>query len=208
RCINVNNWLYNSIEKKYLNNKHIIDWIFKLSKTISSENENNVCSFYSYDEIYVEPINIIQLKMFDANIAVIKSILEDESDPNNASAQKYLCKFVRLYKKMYNTYCSSTRTKNYKENITCGELNTLSSSYSMLRLGKPDISGKVPSLDANEHELLEICPQDNSEAELLPQEGDISGTSTSSKISTTIGTMAGVSSVFALLYKVKRNFYL
>ncbi|KMZ83217.1 hypothetical protein PVBG_05187 [Plasmodium vivax Brazil I] len=207
RCINVNNWLYNSKEKKYLNNKNIIDWIFELSWNIRSESKNNGCSYYSYDTQYEEPINIIQLKMFDDNINIIKSTLKNENHPNITSAHRYLCKFVKLHKKMYSSYCSHTHRKTNKENRTCGILDTLKSAYNMFHSLNPDISPKIPSLEAREDELLAKCPSIQAEHTLHASVDGHSGSSTS-KISTTIGTMAGVSSVFALLYKVNTKFYL
>ncbi|KMZ95754.1 hypothetical protein PVMG_05353 [Plasmodium vivax Mauritania I] len=208
RCFNVNNWLYDTMKKKHLNNKDIIDWIFVLSKSVNSENIKNGCSYYSYDTQYKDPINIIHLKMFDDNIDVIKSTLAKESEPNNSSVQKYLCKFVQIYKQMYSSYCSDTHRKTHKEIKICGELGTLRISYNIFRSGQPGISGKIPSLDAKEQDPLDICSPYIQETELSSQEGDISGSSTSSKIPATIGTMAGVSSVFALLYKVNTKFYL
>ncbi|CAI7720810.1 PIR protein [Plasmodium vivax] len=199
RCNHVNNWLYNSKDKKNHNNKYINRDIFNLSGTIRPEIRNYACSYYSYDENYEDPINIIRLRIFGDNIDVIKSILEKKSDPNNSSAQGYLCKFVQLHKKMYRSYCSDKPAKNHKEERTCGELDTLKRSYDTFLLGKQDISDKVPSLDAKEPEPLHICPPDKSE--LLLQDDDHSGSSTS-KIPATIGTMAGVSSVFALLYNL------
>ncbi|KMZ88577.1 hypothetical protein PVBG_04786 [Plasmodium vivax Brazil I] len=201
RCINVNNWLYNTIEKKYLNNKSFIDRIFELSRNIRSGINNLGCYYYSYDTQYHEPINIIYLKMFDDNIDAIKSSLENESEPNYSSAKRYLCKFVQIYKQMYISYCSGTQAKTDKEDRTCGELNTLSRSYSMFHSSNTKISPKIPSLEATDNDLLDICPSIQAEHSLQASVYGHSGSSTS-KIPATIGTMAGVSSVFALLYKV------
>ncbi|KMZ76574.1 hypothetical protein PVIIG_06516 [Plasmodium vivax India VII] len=207
RCNNVNIWLYNYKDKKNLNKKYIIEGIFQLSRTFSTVNKTYECPYYSYDENFEEPINIILLKMFDYNTDIIKSTLENERDPNYSSAQRYLCKFVELHKKMYSSYCPKKLTKSDKENRTCDELGTLKNSYNIFRLLYPQISPKIPSLEATKEELLDICPSIQAEHSLQASVDGHSGSSTS-KIPATIGTMAGVSSVFALLYKVNTKFYL
>ncbi|KMZ83173.1 hypothetical protein PVBG_05778 [Plasmodium vivax Brazil I] len=205
RCNNVNIWLYNYKDKKNLNKKYIIESIFQLSRTFGTVNKPYECPYYSYDENFEEPINIILLKMFDYNTDIIKSTLEYERDPNYSSAQRYLCKFVELYKKMYSEYCSGTHTKTQKGNKTCGELNTLKDLYNMFRSLYHEISPKIPSLEAKEDELLAKCPSIQVQHLLQASVDGHSGSSTS-KIPATIGTMAGVSSVFALLYKVNTKF--
>ncbi|KMZ77002.1 hypothetical protein PVIIG_06313 [Plasmodium vivax India VII] len=84
RCSNVNNWLYNIIEEKDFNKKHIIKRIFDLTKIIRPEINRNGCPYYSYDTEYKEPMNTIHLKIFTDNIDVIERTLKmhDKSKHN------------------------------------------------------------------------------------------------------------------------------
>ncbi|KMZ89696.1 hypothetical protein PVMG_04526 [Plasmodium vivax Mauritania I] len=208
RCFNVNNWLYNSIEKKYLNNKHIISWIFDLSRTIRSEIENYKCSYYSYDENYEDPINIIRLRIFDDNIDVIERTLKSDDQKNNTLCQNYVCECVNIYQKMNDLYCSESNAQHGKRKNTCDMLKALKTPYDTLLSRNTEIKKKIPSLEATKEELLAKCPSIQANHKLSVSVDGHSGSPTSSKIPATIGTMAGVSSIFALLYKVNTKFYL
>ncbi|KMZ89711.1 hypothetical protein PVMG_04541 [Plasmodium vivax Mauritania I] len=205
-CFNVNNWLYNNIEKNYLNNKHVIKWIFDLSKTISTEIKNNGCFYYSYDTQYNEPVNIILLRIFDDNIDVIERTLKSDDQKNSTLCQNYVCKCVDIYQKMNKLYCSESNAQPGKRRNTCDMLKALKTPYNALLSRNPVIRTKIPSLEATEHEFLTKCPSYEPQKALAVSIDGNSGSSTSSKIPATIGTMAGVSSVFALLYKVNIKF--
>ncbi|KMZ77350.1 hypothetical protein PVIIG_06552 [Plasmodium vivax India VII] len=200
RCSNLNNWLYYNKDKKNIK-KYIIDRIFYLSRTLRSNINSYACLYYSYDENYEDPINIIRLKMFDDNMEIIKSTLMSRGQQNYNLFQKYVCECVNIYNKLNKLYCSESNAQHGKRKNTCDMLQALKISYDQYLTSDSEISPKIPSLEATEDELLTKCPSIQVDLD------DHSGSSTS-KIPATIGTMAGVSSVFALLYKVNTNFYL
>ncbi|SCO65470.1 VIR protein [Plasmodium vivax] len=201
RCSNVNNWFYYTIDKKKNYNKDIIYRIFDLSRYIRSGNNNYGCTYYSYDTEYKDPINTIHLKIFNDNIDVIKNTLMGRGQENNKHCQKYVCECVNIYHKMNKSYCSGPSAQPHKHQKTCDMLKTLKQSYNMFLFDNSEIRSKIPSLEAIDDDLLAKCPSIQSQHSLQAVADDHSGSSTS-KIPATIGTMAGVSSVFALLYKL------
>ncbi|KMZ83435.1 hypothetical protein PVBG_05947 [Plasmodium vivax Brazil I] len=207
RCNHVNNWLYNSKDKINLSNKNIMDRIFDLSGTLTKGNKRYECLYYSYDENYEDPINIIRLRIFDDNMEIIKNTLMRKGQQNYNLCQKYVCECVNIYNKLNRLYCSGSSAQPDKHKKTCDMLEALKTSYEILLSFNPEIRKKLPSLEATQVEHLAKCPLDKRQHSLAVAADDHSGSSTS-KISTTIGTMAGVSSVFALLYKVNTKFYL
>ncbi|KMZ77252.1 hypothetical protein PVIIG_05205 [Plasmodium vivax India VII] len=90
RCNHVNNWLYNSKDKINLSNKNIMDRIFDLSGTLTKGNKRYECLYYSYDENYEDPINIIRLRIFDDNMEIIKNTLMRKGQQNYNFCQKYM----------------------------------------------------------------------------------------------------------------------
>ncbi|KMZ95729.1 hypothetical protein PVMG_05328 [Plasmodium vivax Mauritania I] len=87
RCSNVNSWIYNTIEKKYLKNEHIIKRIFELTGTIRPHINRYGCPYYSYDTEYKEPLNIIHLRIFDENMKIIERTLKSNDQTNNTFCQ-------------------------------------------------------------------------------------------------------------------------
>ncbi|KMZ99262.1 hypothetical protein PVNG_02145 [Plasmodium vivax North Korean] len=205
RCSNVNNWFYYTIDKKKTYDNDIIYRIFDLSRYIRSGNNNYGCTYYSYDTEYKDPINTIHLKIFNDNIDVIKSTLMSKDQPNNNLCQKYVCECVNIYKKMNTSYCSESNAQHHNHQKTCDMLKALKGSYDTYLYNNPLIRPKIPSLEVTQEELLDICPSIQVQHSLQASVDGHSGSSTS-KIPATIGTMAGVSSVFALLYKVNTKF--
>ncbi|KMZ89690.1 hypothetical protein PVMG_04520 [Plasmodium vivax Mauritania I] len=208
RCSNVNNWFYYTIDKKKTYDNDIIYRIFDLSRYIRSGNNNYGCTYYSYDTEYKDPINTIHLKIFTDNMEIIQQTLLNNDEPNNTLCQKYVCECVNIYQKMNKSYCSDPSARHGENKPTCDMLNALKTSYNSYLSPNPVISPKIPSLEAREGELLAKCPSIQAQNSLQAVADDHSGISTSSKIPATIGTMAGVSSIFALLYKVNTKFYL
>ncbi|CAI7724213.1 PIR protein [Plasmodium vivax] len=200
RCNNVNNWLYYSKDRKNIN-KNIIERIFNLSRTLPSRIKKFACLYYSYDENYEDPINIIRLKIFDDNMEIIEQTLKDNDPKNNTFCQNYVCECVNIYQKMNKLYCSGTNAQHGKHQKTCDMLKALKTPYDTLLSRNPGMKTKIPSLEAKQDELLAKCPLYKLQNSLPAVVDDHSGSSTS-KIPATIGTMAGVSSVFALLYKL------
>ncbi|KMZ83247.1 hypothetical protein PVBG_05217 [Plasmodium vivax Brazil I] len=115
RCSNVNNWLYNIIEEKDFNKKHIIKRIFDLTKIIRPEINRNGCPYYSYDTEYKEPMNTIHLKFFTDNIDVIERTLKSNAQPNNTLCQRnILKKIIIFYEHIWNS-CDFDKPVDYSQ---------------------------------------------------------------------------------------------
>ncbi|CAG9474620.1 unnamed protein product [Plasmodium vivax] len=201
RCNNVNIWLYNSKDKRNLDKKYIIERIFQLSGTLGTGNKPYVCPHYSYDENFEEPLNIIRLKIFNDNMEIIRNTLMSKGQQNYNLCQKYVCECANIYNKLNSLYCSRSNERHNNHQNTCDMLKALKNTYDIYLSSDSEISPKIPSLEATKEELLDICPSIQAQHSLQASVDGHSGSSTS-KIPATIGTMAGVSSVFALLYKL------
>ncbi|KMZ88569.1 hypothetical protein PVBG_04778 [Plasmodium vivax Brazil I] len=249
-CTNLNNWVYNS-KKKYDIPDNIITECFDDYKTFMDKTYNiSRCSYYSYDDIYEEPINIIILNIFVNNIDIIQDTLNGEYISTNFPLRKYICECIKIYKAMNPIYCPKSDAKSEKSNKTCEMLNTFKNTYESYLSATSNKNYKIKSLDNDEVEYLAMCTQDKPRSELTPEghrtlselaslnrvraadteeissyegaktnaadrltpstEANVQnqGNSMSRTVSTAVGTVAGASSILALLYKVNKNFYL
>ncbi|CAG9474546.1 unnamed protein product [Plasmodium vivax] len=242
-CTNLNNWVYNSMKKYDIPDK-IITECFDDYKTFMG-NTNNIsrCSYYSYDDMYEEPMNIIILDIFQSNMNIVRKIVDSENNQTEFPMQKYICECVKIYKEMNRKYCPKSITKSDKSNNTCDMLNTFKGIYKSFLSATQHKNYNIPSLDNVEAEYLTMCTQDNSRsiltrggygtvsaatslnggrdgdtAEVSPYEGAMdfgrdsftpfTGVDSENQVnpmsrtvSTAVGTVAGASSVLALLYK-------
>ncbi|KMZ95760.1 hypothetical protein PVMG_05359 [Plasmodium vivax Mauritania I] len=217
RCYNLNNWLYNLIKSKNLDTEIIKDVFDSSMNKIHGPNYKNICPFYSYDEIYKEPIKIIKLNIFHTNINIIKERLLGNIDLIYCSCQEYVKELVEIYKYMKNSYCS--KDKPVENDQTCNELDKFKLSYNQYLYNDVNIRNKIPSLEDNKPVELLGCESDETildteqpETSQVSQqhvniptsqddEMNISTSSMSSTVSTAVGTVAGASSILALLYK-------
>ncbi|KMZ77255.1 hypothetical protein PVIIG_05208 [Plasmodium vivax India VII] len=197
-------------------------------------NKDHRCSYYAYDNSYLEPTKIVELKIFHDNIHVIVDTLLHEYEINMINLQKYICKYVNIYKELNSTYCSHNVKSTAKHEDTCNFLEKFRTSYMSYLYNKLDKKEVIPSLDDVEKEYTQKCfpstlnvpvtaPLENDAHESHPSAEDlgeerneyssarpynveIPGSSMSRTVSTAVGTMAGASSIIALLYKVTQNF--
>ncbi|KMZ88596.1 hypothetical protein PVBG_04805 [Plasmodium vivax Brazil I] len=224
RCFNLNNWIYNLIKSKNLDIE-IIKLIFHSNMYfLYGSNYENICPFYSYDEIYKDPIKMIMLNIFHTNMNIIRKILLGNIDSIHCSCQKYVNEGVKIYKHMKNAYCS--RDKAFENDKTCKELEKFMFSYNEYLYNDVGIRKKIPSLEDGNPVKLLGCDSDEATQETeysetsqaLQQpvkihtsqdtETNNSKSSLSPTVSTALGTMAGASSIIALLYKVHTTFHL
>ncbi|KMZ88611.1 hypothetical protein PVBG_04820 [Plasmodium vivax Brazil I] len=232
-CTNLNNWVYDS-KRKYNIPDDIIDKCYQdYGDVARATHTKPICSYSSYDDMY-EPINIIMLKIFESNINVLVSIFNQENDLFDSSCQNYVCELVNIYNYINSIYCSNHTQRGTKKEKTCEILRNFNDIYKWFFLGKLHNTSKIPSLDNVKDEYSKKCHQDKPVMQLdVPRNEDRAviqpliegednkadeiysqpiqndgkaGNSITRTVSTAVGTMAGASSIIALLYKVTQNF--
>ncbi|CAI7720800.1 PIR protein [Plasmodium vivax] len=197
-CKNLYNWLYYLIMKHKIPDD-IIRKIFQESNAIVDADRNkNMCSYNTYSEFLDEPDEMLKINHFDDNMNKIKDILMDNENMSNCSCLKYIYDCVKMYNKMNTKYCSTDEYREKKYKITCSQLKLFKNSYEIYYRTNIDLIDKIPSLDNLPVENYFNCPSSKSDKELEDVENEQGGSST---LPTAIGTMAGVSSVLAFLYK-------
>ncbi|SCO65475.1 hypothetical protein PVT01_030029000 [Plasmodium vivax] len=169
------------------------------------------------------------LDIFNDNVQNIKTILMGKYDTGEFSPQNFVCEFVKIYKNIHSTYCATSDQREGKEKITCEKLKALKITYDNYLLRDEVLKNKIPSLDANDNEYsnkckskakgLEAVTVSPGRLEIFSQSREVSGGNTASftlsaqdpdenrggsmspTVSTALGTVAGASSILALLYK-------
>ncbi|KMZ95747.1 hypothetical protein PVMG_05346 [Plasmodium vivax Mauritania I] len=205
RCKNLYNWLYYLIMKHNIPD-YFISKIFQESKDIvGAEQNEKMCSYNKYSEFLDKPEEMLKIYHFNDNIYKIKDILMDNEHTNNCSCRRYIYECVRIYKEMNTKYCSSEDNKKNKYQFTCSQLDLFKNFYGIYFTSNQDLIDTIPSLHTNTVEHYFICPSSKSDKELVDVKNEQGSSST---LPTAIGTMAGVSSVIAFLYKVHTNFNL
>ncbi|SCA60370.1 VIR protein [Plasmodium vivax] len=229
RCNNLNNWIYYSMKKYQIPEKIIIGCFDDYEVLMKGINKDTRCYYYAYDNSYLEPTKIVELKIFHDNIHVIVDTLLHEYEINMINLQKYMCKYVNIYKELNSTHCSHNVKNTAKHEDTCNFLEKFRTSYMSYLYNKLDKKEVIPSLDDVEKEYTQKCfpstlnvpvtaPLENDVHESHPSTEDLGeernkysyarpynvekpGSSMSRTVSTAVGTMAGASSIIALLYK-------
>ncbi|VUZ96308.1 PIR protein [Plasmodium vivax] len=228
RCMILQYWVYNS-EKNQQIPKNIITGCFNDYKSQMSGSGNKPkCDYYPYEGNYKEPINIIILDIFQNNMEIVKDIVATVSDKINIGLQNYICECVKIYKEMDEKYCRN-KGEEQKRDLTCSMLDAVKRTYESYLPVAQHEHYKIPSLGDVEKKYTDICsrtelqvplnaPRLNEESALSSfsenrnGQGDESsspkpfmdenpGSSMTRTVSTAVGTMAGASSVLALLYK-------
>ncbi|KMZ88545.1 hypothetical protein PVBG_04754 [Plasmodium vivax Brazil I] len=249
-CKILHYWIYNSVRKHKISDKIITACFQDYIDYMRHIGRGHRCSYYSYDDMYEEPMNIIILDIFQSNINIIQNTLNREYVSTNFPLRKYICECIKIYKEMKPIYCPKSDAKSEKSNKTCEMLDTFKNTYESYLSSTQHENYKIKSLDNDEVEYLAMCPQDNNRSELTSESHGISsesaslngvrdggtvgisshgrgindeanlftsstddnvenkGSPMSRTVSTAVGTVAGASSVLALLYKVNKEFHL
>ncbi|KMZ95740.1 hypothetical protein PVMG_05339 [Plasmodium vivax Mauritania I] len=192
------------------------------------------CYYYPYENIYNDPLKMIILEIFQYNMKDIKEIVALENKAPDYRVQKYICECVKLYKEMNRENCAHSNPESAKSIKTCEKLNTFKETYEYYLSTTPYKNYNIPSLDKGEDDYLTMCQPDAPKLLLRAElDGKVSvlqpetqerddkkeefsppslssdenkGSSISRTVSTTFGTVAGASSILALLYKVIQIF--
>ncbi|CAG9474582.1 unnamed protein product [Plasmodium vivax] len=200
RCKSLNYWIYYNIEDLNNSQKFISD-IFKESKDLIKGHTNKRICHNLYIETLKESENIIKLLYLQDNIEIFLKKMKNKRDEDYCNCEKYIYECVDIYKSMSKLYCSKAidRSKNHKS--TCDALNTFKDAYMPFLFNKDDMSNKIPSLIEDNTKNLVKCESNEQKIEFQAAEGSQPSSSKSINTQTIVGTMAGASSVLALLYK-------
>ncbi|KMZ99323.1 hypothetical protein PVNG_02206 [Plasmodium vivax North Korean] len=233
RCNILYNWIYNLIKKNHIPD-NIIRECFEVYDIKQNITGNKKCSYYTYDDDYKEPENIMLLNVFKYYIDVTKNTMNGENDNLKRSCHKYICEFVKIYKKMYSAYCLGDGPNDQKQQKTCEHLGYFKQNYDIFLFNQLKEKDKIPSLEKVEEEYMLKCQKYDQRPALqtevrreqtrfahlsegtresphiFPSETTVSNNDAknpiSSTVSTAVGTVAGASSILVLLYKVTQNF--
>ncbi|KMZ99319.1 hypothetical protein PVNG_02202 [Plasmodium vivax North Korean] len=235
RCNMLYNWIYNLIDENKIT-EYIVNKCFKeYTDYMDTIGHVPNCSKLSYENDFEEPKKMTLLHIFEYNMKVMIDFLKDQSDTDKIPLRKFICECVNIYKHMNDTYCPKQES-NKKYKTTCLKLNLFKDSYKIFRNNISALNYYIPSLDNIDNEFSVKCPPEgpnqviNSERATFPDDtsrmgisrdaGDYNAalaedfrtphetddSSMKKNITTTVGTVAGASSVLALLYKVNENF--
>ncbi|KMZ89713.1 hypothetical protein PVMG_04543 [Plasmodium vivax Mauritania I] len=205
-CNILNYWVYNSKKKHDIPEKII----------------NKVFGEYS----------AIMLNIFNTYIGDVRDALMNRDASTHMPALKFVCDCVKIYKNEKFKYCSNNNPKDPKHQKNCEEFNAFKFAYTSYLFGQSDLVKKIPSLDNIDKEYSSICGQfeettvnvklptlnvpvvSSSDGDSVDTEHETSSPKPinvetrnnpiSSTVSTSLGAVAGASSVLALLYKVNK----
>ncbi|KMZ77201.1 hypothetical protein PVIIG_06117 [Plasmodium vivax India VII] len=229
-------WIYNSVKKYNIPGDVIKECFNDYISFMGSVKVKANCNYNSYDELYKEPMSLILLDIFDSSMESIRNVLLNSNEPTKKLYQNYVCECVKTYKDVYRKYCPNSDSTDIKGYNTCFRLSTLKQIYEHYLFNLESLKNKIPSLDADENDYSNKCilPAKKLEpvtlsgvreenfphlTEALGRNTDRSlpsrevvdgnkGSHVSSTVSTTLGTVAGASSILALLYKVNTKLHL
>ncbi|CAG9474584.1 unnamed protein product [Plasmodium vivax] len=224
RCKNLNYWVYNSMKKHDIPEEIIINVFGDYSDMLErSNNTIRGCSYHSYDKSYEDPMIAIMLNIFNTYIYDVRDALMDRALSTSIHGHKFVCNCVKIYKNMKNKYCSYENVKDPKKK-TCDEFNTFKDTYNSYLFNHSGLIKDIPSLDNIEKEYSNMCGKydettlksivpvlspsgrDNKDtgdetSSPMPVDIETRNNPLSSTVSTSLGAVAGASSVLALLYK-------
>ncbi|SCA81818.1 Plasmodium vivax Vir protein, putative [Plasmodium vivax] len=224
RCNNLNYWIYNSIKKHNIQD-NLIDQCFENYFDVMNHAIVMIkCNYHSYDKIYEDPMIAIMLNIFKTYVGDVKNALMNRDASKHMLALKFVCDCVKIYKNERFKYCSYENLKNHKYQKTCDKFKSFKDTYTSFLFGQSDLIKKIPSLDNIDQEYSNMCGQfegttvkaiapvaspsgedneDTADETSSPMTVVVENRNNpiSSTVSTSLGAVAGASSVLALLYK-------
>ncbi|KMZ77260.1 hypothetical protein PVIIG_05213 [Plasmodium vivax India VII] len=232
RCNILFNWMYKLMNEQNIKT-NVINKIFeRYDDDMNSVGNKNKCYFYP-DIIIHEPINITLLDIFDDKMPAIETALTDIDISNSARGVKYVCECAKIYRYMNDKYCLNGKADIKENSSTCSRLKDFRDSYMWVLYSKDYLSPIIPSLDNIDQDLLLKCSEKEKRLQLdsdarAPQGSYTEHSSTEEvegakpylemdttlgnadnqmrkTITTTIGTVAGASSLLAFLYKIRKS---
>ncbi|GAB69544.1 hypothetical protein PCYB_002930 [Plasmodium cynomolgi strain B] len=205
-CKYLNYWM-SYVKKKHNLSDKLLQATLVGASFYFSPNEPDSCLEYTLDEKYKEPEKIIKLLYFLDNISIIKNTLLHKNISMNCAGQSYIYECINIYSELDEKYCSKADEKNGVNKSVCEILDKFKTSYTEDFYNKAGIADKTPALSSyiNIKDIVG-CQEYIGKEKSFFDKGDNSGSSISYSVSTAVGTMAGASSILALLYKVTQSF--
>ncbi|CAI7724171.1 Plasmodium vivax Vir protein, putative [Plasmodium vivax] len=229
RCDILYNWLYHSSEREEIP-YNIIEKCFEdYNGQITGMTKNYKCSYDSYKNMYLDWMKINILNIFYNNIQTLRQMLISTDNSNKTPCQNFVCECVKIYKEMYKNYCHNKVDTDPKRILTCSTLGSFKYSYKFYLSSAPRKNYKIQSLDKVEEDYLTMCQSIGPRLTLTAKVGETRSVlqsttqerdrnlgdvphpptvieekprnSISSTVPTALGTVAGASSILALLYK-------
>ncbi|KMZ89687.1 hypothetical protein PVMG_04517 [Plasmodium vivax Mauritania I] len=236
RCNILYYWIYNSIKNKKISNNLVTLCFNDYIGHMTQMRQKPKCYYYHYEDNYNDPMKMIILEIFQYNMKDVNDIVAMEYKQPDFRVQKYICECVKIYKEMNRENCAKSNAANVKSNRTCEKLKTFKKTYENYLFATPHKNYNIPSLDKVEDDYLTMCQTDAPKLALAGQMAEAGsvlqptteyrdgkkdefsppslttdenkGSSMSRTVSTAFGTVAGASSILALLYKVNKEFHL
>ncbi|KMZ83172.1 hypothetical protein PVBG_05777 [Plasmodium vivax Brazil I] len=228
RCMILQYWIYNSVKNQQVSNKLIAGCFDDYKGHMKYTTISPKCDYFPFEDNYIEPMSMIILKIFQHYMKTVNDMLNRESNTLNPKLKNYICECVNIYNEMNKKYCPN---KVQGSILTCSMLEAVKKTYEAYIPAIHYKRYQIPSLDNVEEEYkdkclsskLEVPPSalmDNAErassssltvdidekqdyySSPRPVIDENNGSSMSRTVSTAVGTMAGASSIVALLYKV------
>ncbi|VUZ96302.1 PIR protein [Plasmodium vivax] len=195
-------WLYYIIKDHDVVQNDITNIFIESNKILVEAGKNPYCSYYLYKDKYKDPDKIIKLINLEDYMSDFLSILKNDIDKNHCSCRKFIYECTKIYNDMYSDYCSDVKTDTNNDG-TCTQLSTFSKFYEFFISSNPDLKSKLPSLSDDIMNYVIPCESEKSRKELNSNTSEDHKPDSPIKIGTNavLGTMAGVSSLFALSYK-------
>ncbi|KMZ77338.1 hypothetical protein PVIIG_06030 [Plasmodium vivax India VII] len=231
RCNILFNWIYKFINEEKITH-NIINKIFELYEHEMTRKNNYFRCHYERDIKINEPINITILDIFDNNTPMIIEALKNKSESIKAPSRMFVCECVKIYKKMNDAYCLNKKKEGEDYTKACSKLGHFKRMYDIFLYNLGNLSNSLPSLNYSDEEFSVKCPAEGQNIALkfvgaadqgdtsrmeISQDGEFHGPKSpddspahsetvdspmKKTITTTIGTVAGASSLLAFLYKV------
>ncbi|KMZ88561.1 hypothetical protein PVBG_04770 [Plasmodium vivax Brazil I] len=201
RCKNLHYWLYYKIGDLKFPEKFLSEIFREAKKLTSGQPLMKICD-YNYNKNIKEPENIIKLLNLQDNGHIIESILTGEINKDYCLCENYINECVKIYKSMNNMYCSGPADKQTNSD-TCTYVKAFETTYTNYLFNGAQVRDKIPSLTSSNNEYVSKCNIIQMSPVLISSQQDNSANPNKISVTGTIGTMAGVSSVLAILYKVK-----
>ncbi|KMZ89748.1 hypothetical protein PVMG_04578 [Plasmodium vivax Mauritania I] len=206
-CIYLYHWIY------YRTKEHDIPKVLLSSVYTEFENkklkpETNICPYSKYSNISAKTDEIIKLKIFYDNIDKIKNILINKVQSKDCRFQKFIHSCVNIYKKLNKMYCLTDDRKTTNKDI-CDIVSEFSTGYIAFILSKKEETEiDLPSLSFSDSEdntdTINIagCSSHGNPEESNSNNNDQPDSTVLHTVPKVLGTMAGISSIIAMSYKV------
>ncbi|KMZ99293.1 hypothetical protein PVNG_02176 [Plasmodium vivax North Korean] len=206
RCKSLNYWIYYNIEDLKHSQKFIRDIYNESQSLINGHKNKSICPI-SYVETLKESEKIIKLLYLQDNTDIFIETLENIGSKDYCSCEKFVNECVKIYKDMKNQYCTRGDDKDTNSE-TCSHLETFNTIYTNFLFNDSKLHGKIPSLTSANGEYVGRCKTEQINPNPISVQQNNPGTSQEFTVKTTVATMAGASSVLALLYKVNISLYI